>query len=46
MNNKQLPAPSRVVDNPEPSRPGPEDQDLVRLIALMERMGAAAESAT
>ena len=45
MNNKQLPAPSRAVDKPEPPRPGREDQDLARLIALVERMGGAAEPA-
>jgi hypothetical protein len=46
MNKKHVPAPSHHAEKPEPARTREEDQDLARLIALMERMGAAADPAT
>jgi hypothetical protein len=42
MNNKNLPAPSQTAfGKPTRSRAHAQDPDLVRLIALMERMGAS-----
>jgi hypothetical protein len=43
MNNKTHPAPSRTAfAKPARGRAHAEDKDLLRLIALVERMGAAA----
>lgn len=42
MNNKNHPAPPQTFGKPERSRD--QDPDLARLIALMERMGAAQRS--
>lgn len=45
MNNKTHPAPSRAAfGKPDRSDERAQDADLARLIALMERMGAAQRS--